>query len=305
MVIALAGAHGFIGSALATSLAADGHRVVRLTRAGAGHGATDRASGADSIVWDPARGQLDPKALSGVDVVVNLAGEPIATRWTDARKRRVATSRVDTTALIARAIAAMPARPRVFLSASAVGYYGDRGAEALDESSSAGSGFLAELCRDWEAATASARDIGVRTVVARFGVVLGRGGGMLATLLPVFELGAGGKLGSGAQWMSWIARTDAIAALRHAIAADIVRGPINVTSPNPVTQAEFVAVLGRVLRRPTLAPVPAFALRLVFGEMADDALLASQRAYPRALERSGFTFRYPTVEGALRFELGR
>jgi len=305
VVIALAGARGFIGSALATSLAADGHRVVRLMRASPGHGATHPASVADSIAWDPARGELDPDALSGVDAVVNLAGEPIATRWTVTRKRRMAASRIDTTALIARAIAAMPARPGVFLSASAVGYYGDRGAEALDEMSSSGSGFLAELCREWEAATAPARDIGVRIVHARFGVVLGRGGGMLAAVLPVFELGAGGKLGSGAQWMSWIARTDAVAALRHAIAADVVRGPVNVTSPNPVTPAEFVAVLGRVLRRPTLAPVPAFALRLVFGEMADDALLASQRVYPGALERSGFTFRHPTIEGALRFELGR
>ncbi len=305
MVIALAGARGFIGSALASSLAADGHRVLRLTRAVDGHGATGVAGVGDSIAWDPARGQLDHHALNGVDAVVNLAGEPIANRWTAVRKRLMASSRIDTTALIARAIAAMPARPRVFLTASAVGYYGDRGAEALDESSSSGSGFLAELCREWEGAAAPARDMGVRTVHARFGVILGRTGGMLAALLPVFELGAGGKLGSGAQWTSWIARADAIAALRHAIATDILRGPVNVTSPNPVTQAEFVAVLGRVLRRPTLASVPAFALRLVFGEMADNALLASQRVYPRMLERSGFTFRHPTIEEALRFELGR
>jgi uncharacterized protein len=270
-----------------------------------GHGVTRAASGADSIAWDPARGQLDPSALNGVDAIVNLAGESVATRWTVERKRRMASSRIDTTALIARSIAAMPRRPRVLVCASAVGYYGNRGAEALDESSSPGSGFLAELCREWEGAAAPARDAGIRTVHTRFGVVLGRGGGMLATVLPLFELGAGGKLGSGAQWLSWIARADAVAALRHAIANDAVSGPVNVTSPNAVTQAEFVAALGRVLGRPTLFPAPAFALRLVFGEMADDALLASQRAYPRVLERSGFTFRQPLIDDALRFELGR
>jgi uncharacterized protein (TIGR01777 family) len=270
-----------------------------------GRGVTRAASGADSIAWDPARGQLDPSALNGVDAIVNLAGESVATWWTVERKRRMASSRIDTTALIARSIAAMPTRPRVFVCASAVGYYGNRGAEALDESSSPGSGFLAELCREWEDAAAPARDAGIRTVHARFGIVLGREGGILATLLPLFELGAGGKLGSGAQWMSWIARVDAVAALRHALVTAALDGPVNVTSPNPVTQAEFVAALGRVLGRPTLVPAPAFALRLVFGEMADDALLASQRAYPGVLERSRFTFRHPLIDDALRVELGR
>ena len=243
--------------------------------------------------------------MSGVTAVVHLSGAPVDERWTTARKRDIRSSRIDSTALLARTLAAMRTAPRVFVSASAIGYYGDRDDDTVDESAPAGSGFLAQVSREWEDAATPARDAGIRTVHPRFGVVLGRGGGALAKLVPVFEVGAGGKIGHGNQWMSWIARTDVVRALCFLLSADAVHGPANLTAPYPVRNAEFAKVLGHVMHRPAVATVPAFAVRLVYGELADEALLAGQRVFPRVLEAAGFAFEYPHLEGAFRHELGR
>ncbi len=255
--------------------------------------------------WDPAQGRLDPDALTGVTAVVHLGGTPVDEQWTTARKRDIRSSRIDSTALLARTLAGMRPAPSVFVAASAIGYYGDRDDDTVDESAPPGSGFLAQVAREWEDAAAPARNAGVRTVHPRFGVVLGRAGGALAKLLPVFEVGAGGKIGHGNQWMSWIARTDVVRALCFLLTADAVHGPANLTAPYPVRNAEFAKVLGHVLHRPAVATVPAFALRLLYGELADEALLAGQRALPRVLEDAGFSFEYPHLEGAFRHELGR
>jgi uncharacterized protein len=295
--IAVTGATGLIGSALLPALVAGGHTVVRVSRS--------PGPRPDTITWDPARGILDPKGLADVDAVVHLAGEPVDERWTAAHKRAIRESRIVSTALLARTLAALRPPPRVLVSASAIGYYGDRGDEPLDEGSAAGTGFLAEVGRAWEDAAAPARESGIRTVHPRFGIVLSRSGGALARLLPPFELGAGGKVAHGRQWMSWVARTDAVAALVYALEDDRLAGPVNVTAPHPVSNAEFAKTLGRVLHRPALTTIPAFALRLMYGELADEALMASQRAYPRALEAAGFAFLYPTLEAALRHELGK
>lgn len=295
--VAVTGASGFIGSALVPALLAQGHHVVRLTRTSAPRHET--------VVWDPARGQLDPAALSDIDAVVHLAGARVDERWTVAHKRDILASRVDGTSVLARVIATLRPAPRVFVSASAIGFYGDRGDDPVDEQTPAGTGFLAQVARAWEDAAAPARDAGIRTVHPRFGIVLGRGGGALSKLLPVFELGAGGKIAHGTQWMSWIARDDVVRALCFVIAADAMQGPINVTAPNPVTNADFAKALGHVLHRPAMATIPAFALRLMYGELADEALLAGQRVFPRALQAAGFSFLYPKVEDAFRHELGR
>ncbi|MFI5249288.1 MAG: TIGR01777 family oxidoreductase [Gemmatimonadales bacterium] len=297
----MTGASGFIGSALIPALRAAGHEVIRLTRTPQA-GAQARA---DAVVWDPAEGRLDPDALTGVTAVVHLAGTPVDERWTAARKRDIRSSRIDSTALLARTLAKMRPAPSVFLSASAIGYYGDRDDDTIDEAAPPGSGFLAQVAREWEDAAAPARDAGIRTVHPRFGVVLGRAGGALAKLLPVFEVGAGGKIGHGNQWMSWIARTDVVRALCFLLTADAVHGPANLTAPYPARNAEFAKVLGHVLHRPAVATVPAFALRLLYGELADEALLAGQRALPRVLDEAGFAFEYPHLEGAFRHELGR
>jgi len=295
--IAVTGASGFIGSALVSALRAAGHPVVRLTRTAAAAG--------ESVFWDPARGQLDAAALAGVGAVVHLAGAPVDERWTAERKRQIRSSRIDSTALLARTIAGLRPAPAVFLSASAIGFYGDRGDEPVDETAGAGSGFLAQVTREWEDAAAPARDAGVRTVHPRFGVVLGHGGGALAKLIPVFEIGGGGKIGTGNQWMSWVAREDVVRALCFLLTAKTVHGPANITAPYPVRNAEFAKVLGHVLHRPAVATVPAFAVRLLYGELADEALLAGQQVFPRVLEEAGFSFDYPHLEGALRHELGR
>jgi uncharacterized protein (TIGR01777 family) len=236
---------------------------------------------------------------------VNLAGEPIAHRWTAERKRALRESRVRGTALLARAVTALPVKPRVFLSGSAVGYYGDRGDEVLDETAAPGTGFLARLTADWEDATAPIADAGVRVVVARTGVVLSPHGGALAKLLPIFRLGGGGPLGSGRQWMSWIALDDQVRAMEHALFTEGMRGAVNLAAPAPVRNAEFAATLGRVLGRPAVLPVPPFALELLYGEMARETLLAGQRAMPAALTSAGFQFEEPTLEGALRRVLNR
>jgi uncharacterized protein (TIGR01777 family) len=240
-----------------------------------------------------------------VYAVVHLGGVSVDARWTPQHKRAIMSSRVESTALLARTIASLEQRPAVFLVASAVGIYGDRGDEVLDERSQLGKGFLADVGRAWEGAADPARAAGIRTVHTRFGVVLSRDGGALAKMLPPFELGAGGKVASGTQWMSWVARSDAVAAMLALLDSKPLAGAVNITAPNPVTNADFARTLGRVLHRPSMATMPAFALRLMYGELVDAALLASQRVLPRALLQSGFDFQYPTLELALRSELRR
>jgi uncharacterized protein (TIGR01777 family) len=294
MRILVSGSSGFIGSALCAWLPRRGHEVVRLVR---------RAPmGPEEISWDPASGSLHAEALEGLDAVVHLGGAGIADeRWTEARKAVIQDSRVRSTHLLAAALATLERKPRVLVSASAVGWYGDRGADWLDESSDPGTGFLAAVGRSWEGAAQPALDAGIRVVHPRTGIVLAREGGALAKMLPVFRLGLGGPIGSGRQWWSWITLEDALAAVLHAIEHEDVRGPFNTVSPNPVTAGEFASTLGRVIARPAGLHAPAFALRTVMGrELADEALLASQRARPGVLERTGFTFREPLLEGALR-----
>lgn len=294
MRILLAGASGLIGGALVPALRAAGHEPVRLVRR--------PAAAPDEIVWDPARGEVDWPKLGAIDAIVNLAGENVgASRWTAARRESIFRSRVDATRTLVALIAKLPRKPAVFISASAVGFYGDRGDERLDERAPIGRGFLPEVCLAWETHAEGAARAGVRTVLLRFGVVLANGGGALAKMLPVFRLGLGGRLGSGRQWMSWIALTDAVGAVQHALATAELSGPVNVVAPGEVTNAEFTAALGRVLGRPTVFPVPAFALRLAVGQgMADEALLASTRAVPAKLAASGFVFRQGELEPALR-----
>lgn len=297
--IAVTGATGLIGSALTAALTAHGSDVVRLVRA-----SSDRAPRAGDIPWDPARGALDPRALDGVSAVVHLAGENVGERWTAERKRRIRASRVDGTRVVAEALASMRTPPGVLVSASAVGYYGDTGDTPVIEASPAGRDFLARVAVEWEGATEPATRAGVRVVLLRSGIVLSPEGGALKKMLVPFRLGAGGKLGTGDQWMSWIALRDEVAAIEFALRTDTLAGPVNAVAPHPVTNAEFTRTLGHVLGRPAVATVPAFALRLLFGEMADATLLAGQRALPRALLDAGFTFRYPDLERALRAELG-
>jgi uncharacterized protein len=296
--VAITGSTGFIGSALVGALADAGYSVRRLVRS-EGH----RRAG--DILWDPAGGRLDPRALDGIDAVVHLAGEPIAQRWSAAAKRRIRDSRVRGTTLLATAIASLERPPRVLVSGSAMGIYGDRGDEELDEASPPGRDFLAEVATEWEAATEPAARAGVRVVKTRTGLVLSPRGGALARLVLPFRLGIGGRIGSGRQWVSWIGLRDTVGAIMHAVSTNTLSGPVNVAAPNPVPNAELAATLGRVLRRPAILPVPATALRLVFGEMGEATLLASQRMRPRRLLESGFAFGYPRLEAALRYELGR
>lgn len=296
--VLLSGASGFIGSRLARSLQDDGHRVVALTRRAA----------SDTVRWDAEAGRIDEAALARVapDVVINLAGAPIAQRWTSARVRAIRDSRVNGTAALARAIASLPGKPTVFVSGSAIGYYGaHRGDELLEENSSAGTDYLAQTALEWERSTASAADAGIRVVLSRTGIVLGRDGGALQRMLPPFQLGAGGRIGSGEQWMSWISLEDAVRALRFLVDRAGISGAVNLVAPTPVRNAEFADTLGAVLHRPALVPVPAFALRLAFGRMADDTILASQRVLPKTLAGAGFEFRHPRLAEALRFELRR
>lgn len=287
MKVAMTGASGLIGSAFATHLRAAGHDVRPLTRGPAG-------------AWDPSVGRLDRSALDGLDVVVTLAGERLVGRWTEAKKRRIRESRVIGTRLVAEAIAGLDRKPRVLLAASAVGYYGDRGTEELTEASPPGDDELARLVREWEAATAPATAAGVRVVSLRFGVVLSPGGGALAALLPFFRLGLGGPVGGGAQYFSWIALDDVVAALGFLLGADSISGPVNVTAPHPVPNRDFARALGRVLRRPALLPVPPLALRLRFGTEAAWVLQSGQRMLPARLLAAGYRFRFAEVEPALR-----
>ena len=296
--VAITGASGLIGRALLERLRSKGRRVRPLVR-------SSRPDAPDDIVWDPMRGVLNPRDLEGAVAVVHLAGEPIAQRWTGSRREAIRESRVRGTELLARAIAALERKPSVLLSGSAVGYYGDRGDEAVGEESPSGTDFLAGVAREWEAATGAAKEAGVRVALLRTGIVLSPHGGALERLLPTFRLGVGGPIGTGRQWMSWIALDDHLNAVEHALATTGLHGPVNLVSPNPVTNAEFAATLGRVLGRPALVPVPSFALELLYGEMARATILAGQRVLPRALLRTGFEFAHPTLDEALRFELAR
>jgi hypothetical protein len=297
--IAVSGASGLVGAALVASLEAGGHRVIPLVR-------RSPRPGEDALRWDPSSGAITPAGPSVGDAVVHLAGDSImGLRWTAEKKRRIRESRVTATRLLVQTLTRLAKPPAVLVCASGVGYYGSRGDEVLSEESRLGTGFLAELARDWEAATATAIAQGIRVVNLRLGVVLSAHGGALATMLKPFRLGLGGVIGDGAQWMSWIALDDVIGAIRHALATDALRGPVNVVAPAPVTNAEFTRTLGRVLGRPTLVPLPAFAARLALGEMADELLLASQRVVPARLQAGGYRFRHSTLEDALRAALGR
>jgi uncharacterized protein len=293
MIIAVTGSTGLVGTALVEALEADGQLVRPVVR---------RApKNENEIRWDPAAGTIDAAELSKVDGVVHLAGESIvAKRWSESFKKEILDSRVKGTKLLCETLARLEAKPSVLVSASAIGYYGSRGEQPVDESSAPGSGFLADVCEAWEAATKPASDAGIRVVNLRIGFVLAREGGGLAKMLTPFKLGAGGVVGSGRQYMSWIALDDLVRTIQFALSAAALTGPVNATAPQPVTNREFTKTLGRVLNRPTIFPVPAFAARLAFGEMADDMLIGGVRVEPRALSAAGFEFAYPQLEPALR-----
>jgi uncharacterized protein len=303
MLVAVTGASGLIGTALTRRLRAEGHQVLRLTRS--------RPTGADQAQWDPAASQLDPDALAKADAVVHLAAKNIGEqlRWTARTKRELLASRVDGTALVTRTMADLAGGsgpgPRVLLCASGVGFYGDRGDEVLTEASSGGSGFLADLCRQWEAAADPAREAGLRVVHLRTGPVQDTAGGGLPKQALMFRLGLGGRLGSGRQWLSWTSLDDIVGAYVHALTHEELDGPVNNVAPNPVTNAEFTATLARVLHRPALLPIPEFGPKLVLGEAADEFLFVSQRAHPLRLLETGYQFQFPELEPALRHTLNR
>jgi uncharacterized protein (TIGR01777 family) len=294
MRVVVSGSSGLVGSALVEALREEGHDVWSLVRR------TPRAD-AREIQWDPLKGIDVVSALEGADAVVHLAGENIAEgRWTDEKKARIRESRVVGTRVLSEALARLERPPESFLCASAIGFYGDRGAEVLTEESAAGEGFLPEVCREWEAATGAARERGMRVVLLRFGVILAGEGGALEKMLTPFKMGVGGKIGSGEQYMSWITLKDTIGVIKHVMKDETLSGPVNVVAPQPVTNQEFTKTIGHVLSRPTIFTVPAFAARLAFGEMADAALLASERVEPARLKQSGYVFQHPELEGALR-----
>ncbi|GGZ10017.1 TIGR01777 family oxidoreductase [Streptomyces poonensis] len=293
--VAVAGASGLIGSALVRSLRADGHEVVRLVR---------RAPRArDEVRWNPEERRVDSAGLAGCAAVVNLAGAGVASRrWTDAYKATIRRSRVLGTAALAEALASLDTPPRVFVNGSAIGFYGDTGDRAVDESAPPGEGFLPSVCVEWEEATAPAREAGIRTAFARTGLVVARGGGAWGPLFPLFKAGLGGRMGNGRQYWSFISLHDEVAALRHIVDTPALSGPVNLTAPEPVTNREVTAAMSRVLHRPALFTVPSPALRLVLGEVAGD-VLGSTRAVPASLLGSGFTFAFPGVEDAIRAAL--
>ena len=294
MKILISGSQGLVGSALVKSLVEDGDEVVRLVR-------RERAFGATEVEWHPNHGIIDAEKLEGCDAVIHLAGENIASgRWTDEKKHAIRESRVKGTSLLSQTLAKLSRPPSVFLSASAIGYYGNRGDELLTEASGPGNDFLASVCVEWEQATAAAAEKGIRTVNTRFGIILAANGGALAKMLTPFRMGIGGRVGDGRQWMSWIAIDDVVAALKFLLSDSSVRGPVNFVAPHPVTNAEFTKKLGRVLSRPTIFPIPEFGVRLAFGEMADALLLSSQKVEPSVLEDKRFPFSWPALDPALR-----
>jgi len=299
MRVAITGSTGLVGSEVVTVLAAAGHEVVRLVR-------RVPAPGEKAVRWDPAKGEVDAAKLEGVDAVVHLAGENVGSgRWTAARKAAIRDSRVNGTRLLCDALAGLARPPKTLVCASAVGYYGDRGEESLTEESPPGKGFLAGVCREWEAASESAAQKGIRVVHLRIGMVLSERGGALSRMLPLFRAGLGGVIGGGRQYVSWVALDDLAAIVLHALQCEELRGPGNAVAPNPVTNREMTEALGKALSRPTPLPVPAFALRLAVGrEMADALLLASTRVLPRRLEETGYRFRFPEIGPALRHLVG-
>ena len=298
MKILLTGSRGLVGSALNPFLTTGGHSVETLRR-------RKTAEAEHGVFWNPAEGGIERDKLEGFDGVVHLAGESIVGRWDDEKKRKIRDSRVNGTRLLSEALAKLERRPRVLVSASAIGYYGDRGDEVLTEESPAGDSFLAAVCREWEAATEPAAEAGIRVVNLRFGVILSPQGGALEKILPPFQFGLGGEVGGGRQYWSWIAIDDAVGAIHHALITDALRGPVNAVNPHPITNREFTKTLGALLSRPTLLPTPEFAARLVFGDMADELLLASARVEPARLRRTGYRFRFQTLEDAMRHLLGK
>jgi len=296
MRILLTGASGLIGRALQVLLRDQGHEVVCLTR-------SQRPTTSGLIWWNPYAGQLPPESVDSFDAVVHLAGESIMGRWTAAKKARILESRVKGTRLLCETLAGSGKRPKVLISASAIGYYGDRADRVLDERSPAGSLFLSEVAQAWERATEAAQRSGIRVVNLRIGFVLNRAGGGLAAMLLPFRLGLGGRVGTGRQYMSWIAIDDLVGAISHALCTVSLRGPVNAVAPHPVTNREFTRTLGQLLHRPTIFPLPAFAVRLALGQMGQELLLASTRVEPAALVASGYKFRFPEVESALRYTL--
>ncbi len=297
MNILISGASGFIGTALAPALTEAGHRVLSLVRR--------PPANSDERQWDPGAESLQPEVLDGVDAVIHLAAESIARRWTRARMDRILQSRRKGTRLLAEAVARASQPPSVFLCASAIGYYGDRPGETLDEDSTGGSDFLAEVCQQWEAACEPARQREVRVVNLRLGIVLSSSGGALKQMLAPFRMGLGGRLGSGRQIMSWITLDDVVGAVQHVLDTPTLAGPVNLVSPNPVSNRELTRTLGRVLRRPAALPAPGFALRLALGKMAGPLLLSDQRVLPGKLQETELHFEHPTLEAALRHVLGK
>jgi uncharacterized protein (TIGR01777 family) len=296
--IAIGGASGLIGSALTAFLASHRHRVVPLVR-------RSPPTAVSEIYWDPASGEIDAPALEGCDAAVHLGGTNIAGgRWTKQRKGAIRDSRIESTRLLSETLAQLKEPPRTFICASATGYYGDRGDELLTEESPPGEGFLADVCRAWEAAAEPARQAGIRVVNLRTGIVLSSKGGALARMLPAFRKGLGGVVGSGRQYMSWIALNDLVRVIDFLVTASGLAGPVNAVAPNPVTNREFTRILGRLLRRPTIFPLPGFAVRTLFGEMGQALLLEGNRVRPDKLERAGFSFHHRNLEEALRSELG-
>jgi hypothetical protein len=297
LTVAIAGASGLIGSSLADYLTTAGHRVVRLVR--------NKDAGPGEVPWDPSTGALYHGALEGVDAIVNAAGVTLNSVWTPGRKRAIRDSRVQTTATLAEAIARMDRPPSTFISLSAVGAYGSRGDEVITEQTPLGPGFLADVCREWEAAAAPAAGAGARVVTTRLGIVLAARGGALGVMLPVFRAGIGGTLGDGGQYWSWVAHDDLLAAFEWALHDEELQGVVNVTAPEPLTNREVTETLGHVLRRPARLKAPAFVLRTGTAGMGDEMLLAGQRALPARLQERGFRFAFPELEGALRYELGK
>jgi uncharacterized protein len=296
MRILISGSHGLVGSALKESLQTGGHEILLLVR---------HAPASDSeIEWSPERYSIALARLEGFDTVVHLAGESIAEgRWSEEKKRKIRESRVKGTKLLSDALASLSLPPKTLISASAIGYYGNRGDELLNEKSAPGNDFLAQVCIEWERATELAKEKGIRVVNTRFGIILDAKGGALAKMLPPFRMGVGGRIGSGKQWMSWIALDDVIGALQFALTNEAVRGPINFVAPQPVTNSEFTKILGKTISRPTFFPIPAFGVRLAFGEMADALLLSSQRVEPARLLEAAYAFQYPQLPAALLHSL--
>jgi uncharacterized protein (TIGR01777 family) len=299
MRVIVSGSSGLVGSAVVAELRRAGYTVNRLVRPGG-------ACAPGDVGWDPVAGKIETAGLEGVDGIVHLAGASIASgRWTESRKQLLRASRVEATRHLVNGLAKLARPPKGLVTASAIGYYGNRADEELTEFSVAGKDFLARLTRDWEGESARAGESGIRTVMLRFGVILSAAGGALPRMLLPLRFGMGGRMGSGRQWMSWLALADAVGLVRHALEDAELSGPVNAVSPNPVRNAEFTRILGKVLRRPTLLPAPAFALKLALGEMGEALLLSSQRVVPAKLQQQGYRFAHPELEGALRVVLGR